>query len=189
LRKFSNKLYYSKEFSFLSFDSKGFTKVYKIPSRLDPNPNTHSFLFSLLSSRYFCIRNVIVVQYATPWPWLVPIAWSLNHVISPPIHLIILMLHIPIIISMQVHCHFLKPIAPNPPIYSCGFNPIIASIISSSFYTWSLPWFYLQKTLEEKLFVKYFMSNWPKSAQILIQFLFKISLSVQWSKLNSNPLD
>jgi hypothetical protein len=34
---------YSKEFSSLSLHSKGFTKLYKIPPKLDPNPNTHSF--------------------------------------------------------------------------------------------------------------------------------------------------
>jgi hypothetical protein len=63
-------------------------------------------------------------------------------------HLAILTLHIHIIIPMPVFCQFLEPIAWNPHIYptlSCGFSPIIPSIISSSFYTLYFPWFYLQK--------------------------------------------
>jgi hypothetical protein len=160
---------------------------------LDPSPSTHSFLFSLLSSRYFCTKNVIGVQYATPLPWHVPIVWSLNHVISPPSHLVILVLHIHIIIPMQFPYQFLEPIARNPHIYPslpCGFSSILPSIISSSFYTSSLPRFII-KTLKEspEIFGNYFLSNSPKSTQNSIQFLFEIFLWVQWSKLNSNPLD
>jgi hypothetical protein len=62
----------------------------------------------------------------------------------PPSHLVIHAFHIPIIMTMQVPCQFLEPIAPNPLIYSCGFSLIIPPRISSSSYTSSLPWFYLQ---------------------------------------------
>jgi hypothetical protein len=101
-------------------------------------------------------KDVIGVWYATPWPWHVLIPWSPDHVISHSSHLVILMFHIPIINSKQVHCHFLDPIALNPPIYSCRFNPIILSIISSLFYTWFYFGF-IFKTLKEnpELFEKY----------------------------------
>jgi hypothetical protein len=92
-------------------------------------------------------KNMIGVQYATPWSWHVLILWSLNHVISHPSHLVILAFYIHIIIFMQVPCQSLGPITRNPHIYPslpCGFTPIISSIISSSFYTSSLPWFYSQ---------------------------------------------
>jgi hypothetical protein len=56
------------------------------------------------------IRNMIGVQYATPRPWHVLIPWSLDHVISPPSHLVILALQIHAIIHMQVPCQFLEPI-------------------------------------------------------------------------------
>jgi hypothetical protein len=67
-----------------------------------------------------------------------------------PSHLVILMFHIPIIISIQAPCQSIDPFTRNPPIYSYWFSPIIPSIISSSFYTSSLPWFYFQN-LEGKL--------------------------------------
>jgi hypothetical protein len=70
-------------------------------------------------------KNVISMYYATPQPWHILISWSPDHVISPPSHLVILAFHIHIIISMQVPWQFLEPIALNPPIYSCGFSPII----------------------------------------------------------------
>jgi hypothetical protein len=89
-------------------------------------------------------KNVIDMQYATPQPWHVLIPWSPDHVISPPSHLVILAFRIHIIFPMQVPCQLLEPIAQNPPIYSCRFSSIIPSIISSLFYTSSLPWFYLQ---------------------------------------------
>jgi hypothetical protein len=79
-------------------------------------------------------KNVIELQYATSRPWHVLILWSPDHVISPPSHLVILAFHIHIIISMQVPCQFLEPIGPNPPIHSCGFSPIIPSIISVILY-------------------------------------------------------
>jgi hypothetical protein len=90
-------------------------------------------------------KNVIGKQYDTPRPWHVLIPWSLDHLISPPSHHAILAFRIHIIISMQVPCQFQEPIAPNPPIYSWGFSPIIPPIISLSFYTSSLPWFYSTK--------------------------------------------
>jgi hypothetical protein len=89
-------------------------------------------------------KNVVGMQYATPWPRHVLIPWSPDHVIFPPSHLVILAFHIHINISMHVPCQSLEPIAENPSIYSCLSRPIIPSIISSSFYTSSLPWFYLQ---------------------------------------------
>jgi hypothetical protein len=89
-------------------------------------------------------KNMINMQYATPRHWHVLILWSPDHVISPLSHLIILVFHIHIIISMKVLCQSIEPFAPNPPIYSYWFNPIIPSTISSSFYTSPLPWFYLQ---------------------------------------------
>jgi hypothetical protein len=92
-------------------------------------------------------RDVIGVRYATPQPWHVLIPWSLNHVISHPSHLIILALHIHIIISMQVPCQSLKPICSELSSLPRRFSPIIPSIISSSIYTSSLPWF-IFKTLK-----------------------------------------
>jgi hypothetical protein len=89
-------------------------------------------------------RNVIGVWYDTPRPWHVLIPWSPDHVISHPIHLVIIAFHIHIIISMYDPCQFLEPIAPNPPFYSYWFSFIIPSIISSSFYTLSLSRSHLQ---------------------------------------------
>jgi hypothetical protein len=56
-------------------------------------------------------RNATGVQYATPWPCHVLIPWYLDHVISPPNHLVILALHMHIIIPMQIPCQSLKPIS------------------------------------------------------------------------------
>jgi hypothetical protein len=92
-------------------------------------------------------KNMINMQYATPRPWHVLILWSSDNVISYPSHLVIIMFHIHIIIPMQVPFQFLESIARNTHIYPslpCEFSPINPSIISSSFYTSSLPWFYLQ---------------------------------------------
>jgi hypothetical protein len=89
-------------------------------------------------------KNVIGMQYANPRPWHVLIAWSPDYVISHPSHLIILVLHIHMIIPMQVSYQSIEPFARNPPIYSYWVSPVIPSIITSSFYTSSLLWFYLQ---------------------------------------------
>jgi hypothetical protein len=91
-------------------------------------------------------RNVIGVQYATPWPWHVLILWYPDHVIFHPSYLVILVFHIPIIIPMQAPCQSLGPITLNPhicPSLSYRFSLIIPSITSSPFYTSSLPWSYL----------------------------------------------
>jgi hypothetical protein len=56
-------------------------------------------------------KNVIGMQYTTPWPWHVLKPWSLDHVIFHLSHLVILAFHIHIIISMQVSYEFLEPIA------------------------------------------------------------------------------
>ncbi len=50
---------------------------------------------------------------------------------------------------------------------------------------------FIFKTIKERpeILGKYSFSNWPKSTQNSIQFPFKIFLWIQWSKLNSNPLD
>jgi hypothetical protein len=93
------------------------------------------------------IRNVISVQYVTPWPWNVLIAWSLNHVISHPSLLVILVLHIHIFITIQVPYQTLEPVTRNTHIYPSlpyRFSSIIPSIISSSFSPSSLHWFYFQ---------------------------------------------
>jgi hypothetical protein len=139
-------------------------------------------------------KNVISMQYATPWPWHVLIPWSPDHVISPPSHLVILVFHIPINIPMQVPCQSLGPIAWNPHVYPslpCGFRPIIPSIISLLFYTSSLPWFYSLKLWRkaQKYLENIPVSNWSKSTKNLTQYPFEIFLWIQWSKLNTNPLD
>jgi hypothetical protein len=56
-------------------------------------------------------KNVIDMKYATPQPWHVLIAWSLNHVNFHSSHLIILAFHIHIIIPMHVPFQSLEPIA------------------------------------------------------------------------------
>jgi hypothetical protein len=93
-------------------------------------------------------KNVIDMHYATPRPWYVLIPWSPDHMIFHYSHLIILVFHIHIIIPMEVPCESLESIARNPHIYPslpCRFSPIITSIISLSFYTSLLSWFYFQK--------------------------------------------
>jgi hypothetical protein len=86
-------------------------------------------------------KNVISMQYATPRPWHILIMRSPDCVISPPSHLVILVFHIHIIISMQVPSQSLEPITRNSHIYHADFCPTIPSIIPSSFSTSSLPWF------------------------------------------------
>jgi hypothetical protein len=59
-------------------------------------------------------KNVIGVQYVTPWPWHVLIPWSPDHVIFDPNYLIILVFHIHIIVPMQVPCQFQRAICLKP---------------------------------------------------------------------------
>jgi hypothetical protein len=115
-------------------------------------------------------RNMIGVQYATPQPWQVLIAWSLNHVF-----------HIPIIIPKQAPCQSIEPFARNPPIYSYWFSLIIPSIISSSFYTSSYPGF-IFKTLKESpnIFGKNIpCPSDPSPLKIWSDFSFEIFLWIQ----------
>jgi hypothetical protein len=69
-------------------------------------------------------KNVIGMQYATPWLWHVLIPWSPDHVISHRSHLVIFMFHIHIIIPMQVPCQSIESFARNPPVYSYWFSSI-----------------------------------------------------------------
>jgi hypothetical protein len=89
-------------------------------------------------------KNVIGMQYSSPRPWHVLIPWFLDYVISHPSHLIILVLHIHMIIPMHVSYQSIEPFTQNAPIYSYWFSPVIPTIITLSFYTSSLFWFYLQ---------------------------------------------
>jgi hypothetical protein len=129
-------------------------------------------------------RNMIGVWYATPQPQHVLIPWYSDHVICHPSHLVILIFHIPIIIPMRVPCQSLEPIIWNPhicPSLPCGFSRIIPSIISSSVYTSSLPWFYFQN-LEGKP-----QNIWEKYSYVqLTQVHSKLDLISIWNlSLNS----
>jgi hypothetical protein len=157
-------------------------------------PTTSHHMLSLCARSFTEIdhnatKNVIGMQYATPWPRHVLIPWSPDHVISPQ----------PSYHPCVPHTHNYPYACPLPipkanfldlSSLPCRFSLIISSIISSSFYTSSLPWFYFQNLKESpEIFGKYSLSNWPKSTQNLIRIPLKIFLWVQWHKLNTNPLD
>jgi hypothetical protein len=61
------------------------------------------------------LGKMIGIISATPWPWHVLKVWYPNHLILHLSHLLILLFRTHIIISMQVPCQFLEPIAQNPP--------------------------------------------------------------------------
>jgi hypothetical protein len=126
-------------------------------------------------------RNMIDMQYATPWPWHVLISWSPNHVIYHPGHLVIPVFYIHIIIPMQIPCQSLEPIVGNTHIYPllpCGFSPTIPSIASSSFYSSSLPLFYFWNHRKTRMSKKYSYAKWnqiySRSTQIPIKTIIWI---------------
>jgi hypothetical protein len=109
-------------------------------------PERHSLWLLLGVCTYPMYMNFMrsLRHYTTLRPWHVQIPWSPDPVIAPPSHLVILAFHTHIIIPMQASCQFLNPIAWNPRICLYWFSSTNPSIFSSSFYTSSLPWVYLQ---------------------------------------------